>query len=152
MHYKVAAVVRNFDTADIVVPIDGGELRGLPFTIDGKNGLVLAQDRDVILARVGLATTTVEFSDCRPSVDGCLFDTLPVVPIPAFPGLTVEYKRGFVGVDADVRGRRYPFVNTHLEVEEPDLGNRHRCSSSRHRRPSSSRPWRHCPCRAASWS
>ena len=42
--YRVAAVVRNFDTADIVLPVDGGELRGLPFAIDGKNGLVLAQD------------------------------------------------------------------------------------------------------------
>lgn len=122
-HYKVAAVVRNFDTADIVLPIDGGELRGLPFRIDGKNGLVLAQDRDVILARSGLATKPVVFPDCRPSVDGCLFETTLVVPIAAYPGVTVEYKRGFVGVDADIRGRRYRFVNTHLEVEEPDPGN-----------------------------
>ena len=121
--YRVAAVVRNFDTADIVLPVDGGELRGLPFAIDGKNGLVLAQDRDVILARVGVAAKPVEFPDCRPSVDGCLFDTTLVVPIPAIPGVTVEFKRGFVGVDADVRGRRYRFVNTHLEVEEPDPGN-----------------------------
>ena len=65
----------------------------------------------------------MEFPDCRPSVDGCLFDTTLVVPIPAIPGVTVEFKRGFVGVDADVRGRRYRFVNTHLEVEEPDPGN-----------------------------
>jgi endonuclease/exonuclease/phosphatase family metal-dependent hydrolase len=121
--YRVAAVVRNFDTADIVLPVDGGELRGLPFAIDGKNGLVLAQDRDVILARIGVATTPVAFPDCRPSVDGCLFNTTLVVPIPAFPGVSVEFKRGFVGVNADLRGRRYRFVSTHLEVEEPDPGN-----------------------------
>ena len=121
--YEVAAVVRNFDTADIAVPVGGGELRGLPFAIDGKNGLLLAEDRDVILARRGLATTPVAFTGCRKSLDGCLYDNTLTIPIAAFPGLTVEYKRGFVAVDTTVRGRRYRFVNTHLEVEEPEPGN-----------------------------
>jgi endonuclease/exonuclease/phosphatase family metal-dependent hydrolase len=123
LRYRVAAVVRNFDTADIVLPVGGGELRGLPFTIGGKNGLLLAQDRDVILARPGIDARPVAFPGCRVSVDGCLFATSLVVPIPALPGVSVEYKRGFVGVDAQVRGRRYRFVNTHLEVEEPQPGN-----------------------------
>lgn len=121
--YEVAAVVRNFDTADIVLPIDGGALRGLPFSVNGKNGLVLAQDRDVILVRTGIFTQPVSFADCRASADGCLFDTTLVVPIPALPGVSVDFKRGFVAVDADVRGRRYRFVNTHLEVEQPEPGN-----------------------------
>jgi endonuclease/exonuclease/phosphatase family metal-dependent hydrolase len=36
----------------------------------------------------------------------------------------ISIQRGFVGVDATVRGKGYRFVNTHLEVMQPDPGNR----------------------------
>ena len=123
VHYKVAAEVQNFDTAEIVVPIPGGELHGLPFTIGEMNGLLLAKDRDVILARAGVATTPVTFNGCRISVNGCTFQNVLELSIAALPGVQLQFKRGYVGVNAIVRGKPYSFVNTHLEIREPEPGN-----------------------------
>ena len=119
--YRVAAGVTNFDTAEIAVPIDGGTLNGLPFTIAGKNALLLAKDRDVILRRDGVRTRPVAFSGCTVSWDGCNYAVQLEVPVPAL-GTTVAFKRGFVAVDAEVRGRKRRLVNTHLEVQEPVPG------------------------------
>lgn len=118
--YRVAALVENFDTTEIVLP---GGLQGLPFAIGGKAGLLLAKDRDVILARKGIATRPVAFPVCRKSDDGCTYAVTLRLPLPALGGAEIEFKRGFVGVDTEVGGTRYRFVNTHLEVEAPDPGN-----------------------------
>ena len=118
--YRPAAVVRNFDTASIRVPLPGGgEVRGLPFTLDGTHySLVLAYDRDVILARKGVEATPVRLGRCARSGDGCHYLAEVSVTVPAL-GRRVTVERGFGAVDARVRGRSYRFVNTHLEVREP---------------------------------
>ena len=122
--YRVAAMVRNFDTADIVLPVDGGELRGLPFAIDGKNGLGAgAGSRRDPGSSWASPQSRWSSPTAAPRWMAACSTPRSIVPIPAIPGVTVEFKRGFVGVDADVRGQRYRFVNTHLEVEEPDPGN-----------------------------
>ena len=121
--YAVAARVRNFDTAEIELDVPGlGEVNGLPFTINGKNALLLARDRDVILRRAGVPTQPVPFAHCAASGDGCNYVARLVVPLPALPGVTIAFKRGYVAVDAVVRGRKRRFVNTHLEVQEPVPG------------------------------
>jgi endonuclease/exonuclease/phosphatase family metal-dependent hydrolase len=88
---------------------------------------ISALDRDVILAPKGLAPRfrPVEFpaAACRRSGDGCNYAA--VVPVQlAVPGGVIDlvFKRGFVGVDATLRGHRYRFVDTHLEVPEPAPG------------------------------
>ena len=124
VRYKVAARVRNFDTAEIAVPVPGlGTVNGLPFFINGKAGLLLAKDRDIILRRAGVVTRPVAFPGCEVSGDGCSYATRLVVPLPALPGVSASFRRGFVAVDALVRGQKRRFVNTHLEVQEPQAGN-----------------------------
>jgi endonuclease/exonuclease/phosphatase family metal-dependent hydrolase len=119
--YKVAARVENFGFRDITV----GGVQGLPFIIGGKIGLLVSVDQDVILARAGVRTEPVSFTDCRQSAQGCNYRTSASVPLPVPGGALFEFevKRGYVAVDAKVRGRGYRFVNTHLEVQEPQPGN-----------------------------
>lgn len=81
-------------------------LTNLPATLpDGTEILVSLTDRDVILARAGVAT--------RNPVSANFQARLPV-DNPALPGL--EVIRGYTMVDATVAGREYRFLNTHLEV------------------------------------
>lgn len=122
--YGVAARVKNFDTSELSITLPGlGTVHGLPFTIGGKNGLVMVKDRDVILRRRGVTTAPVAFQGCKRLGDGCNYTAELKVPIAAFPGLEVVFKRGFVGVDAVVDGRKVRFVTTHLEVDQPQPGN-----------------------------
>ncbi len=130
-HYVVAATLVNLN---IMIPFD---VDG-----DGIQNQVSVVDRDVILAREGIAfdkldgpyasgglcgvpidspfpaptfpTTLVS----SPSEDGCTYTILAGATSPV--GGSISINRGFVGVDATVRGRDYRFVNTHLEVEQPD--------------------------------
>jgi hypothetical protein len=106
LHYRVAAVVHNID---LTFPCS---LFGCP----PGAGALRVLDRDVILARIDVATTVAAF-DCQPpSADGCNYEArLPLV-LPPF--LTSSVVRGFVGVDAVVHGETYRFVTTHLEVRE----------------------------------
>lgn len=124
-HYVVAAILENLD---ITIPIpDIGNVRVL--------------DRDVILVRKGIVFKTLgmDFTEgglCgqpipNPAVeligpsmlestvsqDGCNYTILAGVNSPVGP---ISIKRGFVAVDASVRGEKYRFVNTHLEVQQPD--------------------------------
>jgi endonuclease/exonuclease/phosphatase family metal-dependent hydrolase len=120
--YEVAAKVINFDLREIIgMKLAGlGDLHGLPFTIDGKLGLLTAYDQDVILKRRTVATQPVHFVNCRRSAQGCNYTAAAKVPIPLPIGRTsIEVKRGYVGVDASLLGRTYRFVNTHLEI--PDI-------------------------------
>lgn len=60
--YVVAAQVKNSDTAEISVPVPRvGTINGLPFTINGKNALLLVKDRDVILRRWNVPAKPVAF-------------------------------------------------------------------------------------------
>ena len=92
--YRVASTVTNIS------------LENLPATLpDGTGVLVSLTDRDVILARKGVAT--------RNPVSANFRARLPV-DNPALPGFAVV--RGYTMVDATVAGREYRFLNTHLEV------------------------------------
>jgi hypothetical protein len=98
-------------------------------------------DRDVILVREGVDFTPLAGNydpetgtgglcgvpvppalESMPSEDGCNYTIVDKVPSPVGQ-ITIE--RGFVGVDATVRGKTYRFVNTHLEgtgPTDPDSG------------------------------
>ncbi len=117
--YTVAAVVKNLDISPATFPIPG-----LPVYLDADDIpeiFVTVVDRDVILARNDVPTTLVPFNNpavcSKPSLDGCNFE---VAAATVLLGTTpIEFKRGFVGVDALVKGRIFRFVNTHLEVQYP---------------------------------
>jgi endonuclease/exonuclease/phosphatase family metal-dependent hydrolase len=127
--YVVAATLNNLDFS---VPISG-------------LGLVRVLDRDVILVREGVHFTPlsgdfntgglcgVEFSNpafgligpkffhSTPSENGCNYTIVAKVATPFDTEITIN--RGFVGVDATVQGKKYRFVNTHLEERQPDPTN-----------------------------
>ena len=93
--YREASTVTNITLAD------------LPATLpDGTGVLVSLIDRDVILARAGVAT--------RNPVSANFVARLPVDNPALPPGFAVI--RGYTMVDATVQGREYRFLNTHLEV------------------------------------
>jgi len=123
--YQVAATLNNLD---ITVPIEG-------------IGSVRVLDRDVILVREGVTWENLSgpyttgglceipipnpaYAVFGPSLltstsseDGCNYTIAARVDSPAGQ-ITIE--RGFVGVDATVRGKTYRFVNTHLEQRQPE--------------------------------
>jgi hypothetical protein len=84
---------------------------GIPFFIGGVPAFLQVQDRDVILARSDVATTSVVLPCARPSEDGCNFD----VDLPL--GALGSVERGFLAVDTRINGVDYRFFNTHLEVQ-----------------------------------
>lgn len=93
-----------------------GGLPGVPFAINGKLGRLVAYDQDVILRRHGIGTTPVAFAcDGRQSAEGCSYATQASV---AVGGVPIGIRRGFVGVDTQLRGQAYRFVTTHLETQE----------------------------------
>ncbi|WP_027133319.1 endonuclease/exonuclease/phosphatase family protein [Geminicoccus roseus] len=123
--YEVAARVVNFDLREILAEIPGlGQLGGVPFTIDGRLGLLTAYDQDVILKRRFVATQPVRFPGCRRSAQGCNYRAQAGIRLPITGQNTgLGVKRGFVAVDAALLGRTYRFVNTHLEVRPALRGN-----------------------------
>lgn len=128
--YVVAATVVNLD---ITIPFGIDE--------DGVQNEISVVDRDVILVREGVHFTPLsgnlgfgglcgvpvlnpaygligpEFFQSTSSKDGCNYTIVAQVNSPV--GL-ITIERGFVGVDAIVRGKKYRFVNTHLEERQPD--------------------------------
>lgn len=93
--YREVAAVTNID------------LQNLPAVLpDGTALRVSITDRDVILAHRSVGTANV--------LTGNYTAALPV-DNPLLPGLSVL--RGYSMVDAEVRGRTYRFVNTHLEID-----------------------------------
>jgi hypothetical protein len=125
--YVVAAKVINTDLT-IHLDIDG----------DGDPDSVSVVDRDVILVRKGIKFTKLAGNfttgglcgvpipnpvpmQSVPSADGCNYTVVAQVVSPL--GDTIVSKRGFVGVDATVRGKKYRFVNTHLEIRDLDPNN-----------------------------
>ena len=100
--YHVAAVVEN---SDVELPRLVGFEGPLPLLDDAR-----LTDRDVILARNNVATSNA-------------LGQHYTINLPVTVGdVTVEFTRGFVAVDAVVKGTSYRFVNTHLEVQEDTLG------------------------------
>jgi len=115
--YQVSASVQNLM---ITLPVD------VDFNLV-PDILVTVIDRDVILAQGDVAgsVTPVPYSAfcARPSADGgpgCNYTLVAVADTALGP---IAQERGWVGVDATVNGKAYRFVNTHLEVQEPDDGN-----------------------------
>lgn len=107
--YYEAAQVVNFRVEGV---------NAIPFFLPGylQPAFVSTRDRDVILARDGIATTPVNFG-CPPvnvSEDGCNY-----IARLTSGGLTVL--RGYVGVDAIVNGDTVRAVDTHLEVKSPPI-------------------------------
>jgi len=90
---------------------------GVPFLINGVWAAVSVVDRDVILARHGVAATPVNYAAvcAKPSADGCNYSI--VLSVPTLLG-TISLERGFVAVDATVDGKKYRLVNTHLEQQQ----------------------------------
>lgn len=100
LDYVVAGIVEN---ADIELPflagIGGG---GQPLFDD-----IRLTDHDVILARSDVVTSDVIAANFEINIEFNI------------GGTDVEFLRGYVIVDATVRGRTYRFANTHLEVASP---------------------------------
>jgi len=96
LHYEVAGVVQN---ADIELPMFVGFDGPTPLFDDAR-----LTDRDVILVQKGVQTSNLLAANYSDKV------SLPIGPV------VVEFLRGYVAVDAKVKGREYRFVNTHLEV------------------------------------
>ena len=127
--YVAKAVVYNLvlPTPEMVAL----QIPGLPVFLD-ESGVPAAFigviDRDVILARRDIAddTSPVPFpAVCsKPSGDGCNYFYIAEAEIDldgegGNPPLTIPVERGFVGVDTEVDGEFYRFVNTHLELRYP---------------------------------
>jgi hypothetical protein len=106
--YETVARVRNLNL-------------DIPFAIGGSFAILEVTDHDVILKR----TETVSHAeavtvDCARSLDGCNYEFSLLFSSPLGP---VDFLRGFVAVDATVRGKDYLFVNTHLEIKQPEPAN-----------------------------
>jgi endonuclease/exonuclease/phosphatase family metal-dependent hydrolase len=136
LHYEVAGVVENLD---VTLPLD--------VTGDSVPDAIRALDRDVILVKDGIPYQPVAgnyligglcgvpvpnpaFPAIPPAVfqssqsaDGCNFTIFGSVNLPLQPPIELKIKRGFVGVDVIVRGRKYRVVSTHLEERRPDPSN-----------------------------
>ena len=98
LDYRVASLVQN---VDVELPgFDGFDSNGIPLFFDGR-----VTDRDVILVRGDVGTANAMSQNYTFNV--------PV----SIAGAELEFLRGFTSVDAWVRGRKYHFVNTHLEVD-----------------------------------
>jgi endonuclease/exonuclease/phosphatase family metal-dependent hydrolase len=101
--YRVVAVQEEFD---FEVPADTVETGDDEAEVDGR-----LTHRDVILARrnAGVKTSKARSGN---------FDNLLQLNV---QGLPVEVARGWNQVNATVRGsKRFRFVNTHLEVRQPE--------------------------------
>lgn len=101
LKYEVAGVVEN---ADIELPMFVGLDGDTPLFDDAR-----LTDRDVILVQRGVQTSNLLAANYSDKV------SLPIGPVVA------EFLRGYVAVDAKVKGREYRFVNTHLEVAPNSL-------------------------------
>lgn len=109
--YYPAAVVNNLDLNP-----------GIPFFINNVGALLVAVDRDVILARDDVDTVIVDLTSIcsKPSEDGCNYQVTASATTPAGD---IPIERGFVAVDAMIGNRNYRIFNTHLEVKGEDVGN-----------------------------
>lgn len=127
------SALKDEGQAYVVGAISNNLSISIPITGFGEVGML---DRDVILVRKGVdfkplagdyktgglcgvpsPNPAFEFQS-TPSEDGCNYTFFATVHSPI--GVDIPIKRGFVGLDATVRGKKYRFVNTHLEERQPD--------------------------------
>jgi endonuclease/exonuclease/phosphatase family metal-dependent hydrolase len=87
------------ETADIELPFLAGFGGGQPLFDD-----IRLTDHDVILARSDVATANVIAENFEINIEI------------EFDGFEIVFLRGYVILDATIRGRTYRFANTHLEV------------------------------------
>ncbi|MGB5881418.1 MAG: endonuclease/exonuclease/phosphatase family protein, partial [Thermoanaerobaculia bacterium] len=100
LDYVVAGIVEN---ADIELPFFAGFGGGEQPLFDD----IRLTDHDVILARSDVATSNVTAANFEFNIEFNI------------GGVDVVFFRGYVILDATVRGRTYRFANTHLEVASP---------------------------------
>jgi endonuclease/exonuclease/phosphatase family metal-dependent hydrolase len=100
---------------DVAVSQDNADIELPMLNIAGGIDDVRVTDRDVILARHH--HVQVSYPEGR-----TFSEILQIGFPPSAPVYTLPIKRGFVAVDAEVRGRTYRFVNTHLEQRGEELG------------------------------
>lgn len=107
LSYRVAGVSDNADIGPVplVAPQFGCVSVTSPTSFDCA---VALQDRDVILEN-----TRTRHLDVGPAVSG-RYDAQQTFPIPG--GTTLDFGRGWVYVDATLRGSRFRFLTSHLEV------------------------------------
>jgi endonuclease/exonuclease/phosphatase family metal-dependent hydrolase len=136
--YAAVAQVVNMNLPE-ALPEPLNALPGIPVFLNSEVIYVGVVDRDVILAQTDLvddppsnAVIPIDFGELcpRPSENGCNYSTrasadiditLPTPSGPVSTTVTVNFERGFVGVDATIDGEDYRFVTTHLETRlEPD--------------------------------
>lgn len=114
---------------NLKLPPDGFPLPGLPLNIDSDESIdafVTVLDRDVIFKRSDVLHENVNLSavckrSLKPSsVNGCNYEKALEVPVKfgELPEFNFSFDRGYVIVDATVKGKDYRFVNTHLEVKD----------------------------------
>lgn len=117
--YYEAATVQNLTIESVGFPVPG-----VPVFLDlvdlVPDIFVTVIDRDVILARRDVVATPVTYACPKPSLDGCNFEFVASTSI---GGIPLNIERGFVAVDAVVKGNAYRFVNTHLDIRFPDPEN-----------------------------
>ncbi len=99
LHYAVVAEVRNFESPDIPAFQPPDQLFDVNFT-----------DRDVVLARTDLKTSELKIEGFRAEN----FQTALPLPTGGLLG-TILIPRGWISVDAKLRGKTFRFVATHLE-------------------------------------
>lgn len=101
LDYKVAGIIRN---ADVEVPMLAGISEEGPIFAD-----IRLTDFDVILARKDVIVSNLLAKNYDYGID--------------LPELGISIPRGYVSIDAEVRGKTFRFVNTHLEdpANNPDL-------------------------------
>jgi len=104
LHYEIAVVVEN---ANVELPMFTFSEEGIPTGLDDLRMV----DRDVIMVRSDVDFSNPESGNYKDSVKETI------------AGVTLEFKRGWAAVDAEVCGETYRFVNTHLEIaSEPGSG------------------------------
>ncbi len=121
VNYYEAGTVKNL-SLDFVFPgptsVFG--IPGIPVFLDFDflpDIFVTVIDRDVILARSDIIATPTPFICAKPSMNGCNYVNVAGTSV---AGVPINIERGFVAVDATIKGDAFRFVNTHLEVRFPD--------------------------------
>jgi endonuclease/exonuclease/phosphatase family metal-dependent hydrolase len=104
--YRVVAVQREFD-AELPVDVDGSDATGTgPLAGFGSDFDARLTMRDVILVRRG---SKVRLGKVRRGHFETRYE-------PNIGGVVIPVDRGWVSVEARRRGKRFRFVNTHLEA------------------------------------
>ncbi|NPC96581.1 endonuclease/exonuclease/phosphatase family protein [Nocardioides sp. zg-DK7169] len=109
LSYRVAGVVDNatIGPVPLVAPQFGCVNVASTSSFDCA---VTLKDRDVILVRKGIRGL-----ELGKAVTG-RYAEQQSFPVPGTDGLTLDFGRGWVYVDGTLRGSRFRFLNTHLEI------------------------------------